>query len=116
MSATAVDQALAASIEATLGGDLYREVEKELRLGFELQRHMAFARQRKIAEANHRNPRRLMDGLGQVTMSIDPVLRGIIEHEYGRGCFKDKSFVRELLRDNEMLRVKSEKRPMITVL
>lgn len=95
------------------GLDSGRMIERELRMGFELEKSMAFARQRKIAAANARNPRRSIEGMGQVTMSIDPVLRVLAERQFGRGCFNDKNFVRELLRDNPELRVPTQKKAMI---
>lgn len=107
-----IDDALAGGL-MELGGDLYAEVERELRLGFEIERARAFARQRRLAQANQRNPRRMIDGMGQVTMSIDPVLRLLTERQFGRGCFKDKQFCRELVRDNPELRVPVQKTPTI---
>lgn len=107
-----IDDSIAEGL-LTLGSDLYSAVERELRLGFEFERKRAFARQRKLAAANLRNPRRTIDGMGQITMSIDPVLRVLTERQFGRGCFKDKRFVRELLRDNPELRVTMEKKASI---
>jgi hypothetical protein len=107
-----IDDSMAAGL-MSLGGDMYGLVEKELRMGFELERQRAFARQREIAKANARNPRKSVEGLGQVTMSIDPVLRLLAERQYGHGCFRDKRFVKELLRDNPELRVTHERKAMI---
>jgi len=107
-----INDALAAGL-IQMGGDMYSAVEKELRLGFELQKRMAFARQARLAKANSRNPRKTVDGLGQVTMSIDPVLRVLAERQFGKGCFSDKQFRRELLRDNPELRVRTERKAMI---
>ena len=107
-----INDALAAGL-VSMGGDMYAAVEKELRLGFELQKRMAFARQARLAQANHRNPRRMVNGLGQVTMSIDPVLRVLAEREFGKGCFGDKGFRRELLRDNPELRVPTQRKAII---
>lgn len=88
-------------------------VEQELRMGFEIEKANAFKRQIRLAQANHRMPRRTVDGMGQVTMSIDPVLQAICRQTYGRDCFKDKQFVRELLRDNDALRVPVQRKAMI---
>lgn len=89
-------------------------VEQELRMGFEIERANAFKRQIRLAQANSRMPRRGVDGLGQVTMSMDPVLQSLCRRQYGRDCFRDKGFVRELLRDNPELRVQYVKKAMVT--
>lgn len=102
-----------AGLGAAFGIELQQAVERELRMGFELEKQMAFARQRRLAQANRRNPRRMMDGFGQVTMSIDPALRTITERQFGRGCFKDKRFVHELLRDNPELRVPVDRKTIV---
>jgi hypothetical protein len=102
--AATIDDSIAEGL-MLLGGDLAVAVERELRFGAALELELAMKRQARIAQANHRNPRRMIDGMGQVTMSIDPVLRLHAERQYGKGCFKDKQFCRELLRDNPELRV-----------
>lgn len=94
---------------------LAADIEQELRRGFNLELSLARARQRKIAEANRRRPRRTVDGLGQVTMSIDPFLRALLERRFGRHCFRDRRFVSGLLADNPEFRPPTDRRATITI-
>ncbi len=86
-------------------GDLSRDVERELRMGFQLELVNAGIRQKRIAAANHANPRRALDGIGQTTMCLDPVFYQLARIQFGADCWKDKQFRREILRDNEDVRV-----------
>jgi hypothetical protein len=94
-----------AALIQTLPDGLGVDVERELRLGFALELELAKQRQTKLAAFNHRHPRRAIEGIGQTMLSIDPVLRAMAERAYGKGCWQDRGFVREALRDNPDLRV-----------
>jgi hypothetical protein len=108
-----LDDAFAGMVK-DLDKGLTDEIETELRRGADLEIAHAFQRQIRAAKFNRDNPRRAIDGIGAVTMSIDPVLRMWAERKYGRGCFKDKNFVRELLRDNPFLKVPYARKAMVS--
>lgn len=68
---------------------------------------LAQARQARIGQANRAIQRKHIDGLGEVTANIDSHLYHVIGHAVGYEAFNDAQFMRELLRDNEDMRVQS---------
>ena len=73
------------------------------------QREMIEAeiRQEEIARANHqRGPRRVVDGIGEQTMSIDPAIYWAHRIRNNRS-WSDKDWTRWLLRRNPEFRVKN---------
>lgn len=90
---------------ANLPGDLPREVEQEFRRGWNREKVLAAIRQKQIAQGQR--VRRLIDGLGQMTMSVDPTLYHLWGQRLGYACWRDKQFRKEVLRDNPQARVQS---------
>lgn len=68
---------------------------------------LAQARQARIGAANRAILRRHIDGVGEVTANIDSHLYHVIGQAVGYDSFNDSQFMRELLRDNEDMRVQS---------
>jgi hypothetical protein len=86
-------------------GDLFPHIERELRLGWRREQVIAQINQKQIAQAQPE--RQTVDGLGQVTMSVDPTLYHKWGQRLGYDCWKDKQFRKEVMRDNPEVRVKS---------
>jgi hypothetical protein len=70
------------------------------------RRYFIQRRQRRIARVLGEN-RKSVDGLGAPTAEIDMESYIAWQRRYP-GCWKDKQFVREFLRDNEACRVKAK--------
>ena len=81
-------------------------LEKELRLGWELDKAVTAARQGKIGKLNAQE-HRSVDGLGRLVARIDSNSFTYWGKKEGFGCWDDKQFLKEYLRDNEASRVKS---------
>lgn len=99
---------LFAGIEDSLGD--YTELVRNLMIEkVNMQLFMARQALRRIGEANARIERAAVDGLGQCMMSVDANLY----HWWAArepGCWQDKQFRREILRDNPEVRVKYKPR------
>lgn len=91
-------------IEDSLG-DLAPHVRNELLTGLRAEHVMAQQSQRRIAEANERLEQAAVEGLGQKMMSVDLTAWMFWQLKYP-GCWKDKTFRREIARDNPDVRVK----------
>jgi hypothetical protein len=74
--------------------------------------NLALIRQRRLAEATRRLELAHVDGLGEVTMRVDPVLRAWAEQKYGRGCWHDATFRRRIRNDHPELFVQSTPRKL----
>ena len=81
-------------------------LEKELRLGWELDKSMTAARQGDIGKFNHSDIKSL-DGIGELAARVDRNSFTYWGKRLGFQCWDDKQFLKEYLRDNEASRVKS---------
>ena len=95
---------------------IQRELEDELRTGIQLEYVRAEQRQRKLAEAARRRTMRTVDGLGHMSMVMDPFLAAMANVKFGPGWRKDKKQVADLRRQNPEFFVHREKKAMVTVL
>lgn len=95
---------LISSLDATYGNGMgqlvFEEFEKDNR---KIQARMT-QRTREIARANRARPNFAIDGLGPRTMSVDGDSWAYWANREP-GCWQDKNFRREYLRDNEEARV-----------
>lgn len=98
-------QGLAASLEA-FDGDIAVGVLRELRLGWNAEHVLTSVRQARIAEASNRIAIAQREGVGQLTMRIDPHAYHYWGQREGYDCWKDKQFRDEFKRDNPEVRVK----------
>ncbi len=105
-------QNLATSLVQTFGGDIAAAVEREFRLGWQLEKVLTRLRQTQIA--HEQTPRRMIDGVGQVTMALDPLVYHYWGNRLGYDCWRDKTFRREFARDNPEVRVPVQKKTVIT--
>jgi hypothetical protein len=78
-------------------------LEKSIRLGLNKEKVLAEQRQRETARLEAMIPRQTVEGLGQLTAIIDTetYLRW---HHFDPGCWSDKKFGREFIRDNPTVR------------
>lgn len=93
---------------------IQKELEEELRSGWALHLRVAEREQAKIAAANRRNPRRGMEGLGQVTLSMAPFYRALADIRFGKNWQKDPATVRRLLQENPEFSVPYAAKAMVT--
>lgn len=91
--------------EAITDSDM-EALKQELIEGKHADQAMAQANQMKIAAANDRIERAFVDGLGQCTMQVD-LTAYLLWQLREPGCWSDKQFRREFMRDNPSARVKS---------
>ena len=90
------------SIDPSLHGQL----EKELRTGWQRNRVEAAIDARKCAKENTKRHKSI-DGLGQLMARIPIDAFHFWGIKLGYGCWNDKEFMDEFLRDNPELRVNS---------
>lgn len=95
---------------------IQKELEEELRTGVALQERAAQVEQAKLAKANRANPRRGVDGLGQVTLSMNPFYRALADVQFGRGWMKDKAARRKLAMEHPEFFVPYQRKAQVTVL
>lgn len=98
----------AASMIMSLPGDLPRHVLNEFRRGWRMAEVMAGIEQKRIAA--EQPERTWCDGLGQMTLSIQPDAFHFWGQRLGYKCWADKQFRREFARDNPAARVRSRPR------
>lgn len=103
------------SLEATFGSDFVNDFIRTLQDEQRAEQELAFARQKRIAEASQRLEARWFDGLGEMHMSLDPEVYFHWIKKEGRQCWNDKQFIREFKRDNPevIVRAKSRKAMMV---
>lgn len=72
-------------------------------------------RQHKIALATQRIERAGIEGLGEMTMRVDPTSYHYWGQRLGYDCWSDEQFCREFRRDNETVRVRNRARKTTVV-
>lgn len=90
----------------------YRE---EFIEGRAAQQQLSLLRQARIKQASDQIAHRHVEGLGQKIATIDPVIYEDMERRYGRGCWRDKEFLRDTLKRNPALQVRCETRTTLVV-
>lgn len=97
-----------ANLILTLPGDLPRQVMNELSRGWKVREVMAAKEAQQIAQQREaEGPSLMVDGIGQHTMSVPEDAFHYWGHKLGYGCWRNKKFRREYVRDNPEVRVKS---------
>lgn len=94
------------SLIAELPAGLGVALERELRLGFELDKARAEARQGTIGAINSKD-HRAVEGLGTLKARIDASAVHYWGQRLGYDCWQEKQFLNEFLRDNPQSKVKS---------
>lgn len=85
---------------------LHGQLEAELRKGWQRNQIEAAVEARKIAKENKKR-HKSVDGLGQLIARIPVDAVHFWGQKLGYGCWNDKAFMDEFLRDNPELRVNS---------
>ena len=80
------------------------QLEKELRAGWERNKVEAALEAKKIGKINQAR-HKSVEGLGQLTHRIPGAAYYFWGHKLGFGCWDDKAFLAEFLRDNPECRV-----------
>jgi hypothetical protein len=89
-----------------LPADVAVALDRELRLGWELDRALAERRRKGVGKVNGQVSRSV-DGLGELTARIDNIAYHYWGKRIGYECWADKQFLKEFLRDNPEARVRS---------
>jgi hypothetical protein len=89
---------------AGLDRSLYKALEAELRMGWEMERVRTAIYQTRIARET--GERKAIDGLGRLRMELDPLVWLHWRLKEGPEVFKDPAFKRALERDNPEVRVR----------
>ena len=79
------------------------------------KQELAYSSQQRIAAASERLDNAWVDGLGELHMRLDPTVYFYWTQRYGPGIWSDKSFVRELKRDNPSVAIRSRPRKKMVV-
>jgi hypothetical protein len=90
------------NIDSSLEGQL----EKELRNGWQRNQIQAAVEARKFGKENTKRHKSI-EGLGQLVARIPTTAYHFWGQKLGYGCWNDKAFMDEFLRDNPELRVNS---------
>jgi|GEM_PF-6964850 len=99
------DDSLHNHLLATVGPDVASAVVTEFRRGWEVEKVLAEQRQRRIAQASHRLGRHTVEGLGQLTHSVD-LFAWVYWNARTKGQgWKHREFWDEFGRDNPGTRV-----------
>jgi hypothetical protein len=89
-----------------IDGELSVQLEKELRNGWQKNRVDAAIDAKRAAKYTHMR-HKSVEGLGQKIASIPTTAFHFWGQKLGYGCWEDKAFMREFLRDNPQCRVNS---------
>ena len=89
-----------------IDGELAQKLDHELRTGWQKNRIEAKISAKKISKINQ-DKHRSIEGLGQLVARIPTTAVHFWGQKLGYGCWNDKAFMDEFLRDNPELRVNS---------
>jgi len=88
------------------GSQFMKNLDRYLRYEVDLEEHESVMREKMAMKENKEMGVAKMDGLGQLKASI-PAREYFRWHQAERGCWGDKSFVKEFLRDNPSFKAKT---------
>jgi hypothetical protein len=89
------------------GSQFMKNLEKHLRYEVDLEKYEAKKREIEVGQENQQGNQ--VDGLGQLKASI-PAREYFRWEQFKPGCWGDKQFVNEMLRDNPAFKAKSLKK------
>lgn len=102
------------SLADVIPSNLRKEVERELRLGWNQQAIKAKSDAKQTAIYGHSNAARSIEGVGQLRARIPVSAFHYWGHRLGYECWEDKQFVNEFCRDNPEVAVRNRmKRTMV---
>ena len=88
------------------GSQFMKNLDRYLRYEVDLEKHEASMREQMARKENESMGVAKTEGLGQLKATI-PAREYFRWHQSHRGCWSDKSFVKEFLRDNPSFKAKS---------
>lgn len=86
---------------------LKNEMERELRHGWNMNVIKAKHEAKQIAKFGHANEANNINGVGRLVARIPPDSFHYWGQRLGYDCWKDKTFIKEFLRDNQELAVRN---------
>lgn len=92
---------------------IQQHLEDELRRGVQLDAINAERRQRKLAETVRGARKRTVDGLGRLTMVMDPFMMALANVQFGAGWSRDRKFKAKFLKANPQFAVQHEKKATV---
>lgn len=95
------------SLVEVIPAHLHKEMEKELINGWRMRESVARAEAKQIAHHGHTHEANDVQGLGRKIASIPADAYHYWGQRLGYECWKDKTFMREYLRDNPELAVRN---------
>lgn len=96
---------IAESMVETLPGEFHQALKDELINGWQFEAVRAKTHQTAIAQSNHRNQFRSIDGVGRLRMRVDPTVYHYWGQRIGYGCWRDEAFLRRFEQDNPEVKV-----------
>ena len=93
-----------------------KAVQEEFRTGIRRERMLAMRRQQRLTEAVRRKRHRTVDGLGHLTMAMDPFFAAQANFEFGVGWRSDARQRRDFLARHPEFKVERERKAMVTVI
>ncbi len=91
------------------GSQFMKNLDRYLRYEVNLEHHEASMREAMVRKENNEMGVAKTEGLGQLKATI-PAREFFRWHESHRGCWGDKSFMKEFLRDNPSFKAKSSEK------
>ena len=88
------------------GSQFMKNLDRYLRYEVDLEKHEASMREQMARKENEAMGVAKTEGLGQLKATI-PAREYFRWHQSYRGCWSDKSFIKEFLRDNPSFKAKS---------
>ncbi len=102
------------SLADVIPSNLRKEVERELRFGWNQQEIKAKSDAKQTAIYGHSNAAKAIEGVGQLKARIPVSAFHYWGHRLGYECWEDKQFVNEFIRDNPEVAVRNRmKRTMV---
>ena len=88
------------------GSAFMKNLERYLKYEVDLEKHEAAVRNEMVRKENREIGSAKLDGLGQLKATI-PAREYFRWHQAERGCWSDRQFVKEWVRDNESHRAQT---------
>jgi hypothetical protein len=104
-----------AVVNELCSGRYFEEYRKRKLAELRAATYRAIWEQRQMARETWQRETRFVNGIGQWKMIVHPLLRGLAEKKWGRGCWNDKSFQKDTLAKCPELRVPAPKPRFIPV-
>jgi len=95
------------SLSEAIPSNLRKEVERELRFGWNMQEVKAKSDAKQNAIFGHSHEARSLEGIGELRARIPVSAFHYWGHRLGYECWEDKQFMKEFIRDNPEVAVRN---------